>query len=113
MLTLPTARRRTNRLTHAQQQVIALIRAQPMISYDEIAARLLIDRNTAIRAVHRLIAENRMVKLTGNGRQPNRYLLTEQVFRSPLGYRPTPILLSELARQRLMEQWQRRSGALQ
>jgi predicted ArsR family transcriptional regulator len=107
-----TARRRSSRLTHAQQLVMELIRSHPTISYDEIAARLLIDRNTAIRAVMRLTLERRIVKIAGAGRQPNRYLVTDQLFSSRPGYRPIPFVLSEQARRRLVEQWQQSRGQL-
>ena len=105
-----TTRRRATRLTHAQQRLVALIRAHPVISYDEIAARLFIDRNTAIRAVHRLIIERRLVKVAGSGRQPNRYLLTDSLFCSAPEYTPTPVVLSEQLRQRLVEHWAQERG---
>jgi predicted ArsR family transcriptional regulator len=111
LVTRPTTnRRRSNRLTHAQRLVMELIRNHPTISYDEIAARLQIDRNTAIRAVVRLILERRVVKIAGAGRQPNRYLATDSLFSTRPGYKPTPVILSEQARWSLVERWAQARG---
>lgn len=73
------AYRPTNRLSYAQRQVLQLLRTHPHISYDEIAASLMIDRNTAIQAIRRLQMTRRIVKVDGRGTCPNRYILTNSL----------------------------------
>ena len=75
------------------------------------SVKLDIDRNTAIRAVHRLLMERRIVKSAGMGRQPNRYLLTEQVVICAPGNVPTRVVLTEQKQQALDEQWTRNPTA--
>lgn len=63
------------RLTHAQHGILNLLRAHRAISYDEIAARLDIDRKTAIQGVRRLVLLGQVRMEMGRGRRPNQYEL--------------------------------------
>lgn len=68
-----------SRLSHAQREVLKLLRTKEAVSYDEMAASLQIDRKTAIQAIRRLTLLRRVVVVAGRGREPNRYLLTDEV----------------------------------
>jgi hypothetical protein len=99
------------RLTHIQRFVLEVLRATPQISYDGMAEQAEIDRQTAMQAVRRLTRLYRVVKLSGRGRLPNRYLTTDRLITCPPGYyRPEPVVLTAEKRATLVEQWHARMG---
>ena len=65
----------SRRRTHTQRAVLELLSKQNQLSYDAIAAYLDVDYKTAVNAVRRLEAAEQIVKITGRGRVPNRYLI--------------------------------------
>lgn len=97
-----------HRLKHTQRIVLDVLRANPQISYDGLAEQAEIDRRTAIQAVRQLTRAYRIVKLIGQGRLPNRYLVTDRLLVCRPGYTPTPVVLTPEKRAALVERFQQR-----
>ena len=99
------------RLTHTQRLVLDVLRSNPQISYDGLAEQAEIDRRTAMQAIRRLVRFYRVVMVSGRGRVPNRYLVTERlIIWPPSYYRPEPVVLTPEKRAALVEQWHARMG---
>ena len=101
------------RLTYTQRLVLDVLRSNPHISYDGLAEQAEIDRQTAMQAIRRLVRLYRVVMVSGRGRVPNRYLMTERLIICPRGdYRPEPVVLTVEKRAALVEQWETRMALM-
>jgi len=72
-------RPRRARLNHTDHLVLAQLRRNAHMSYDNLAAALPADRGTVITAICRLEAEKRVIRIRGRGHVPNRYILTDRL----------------------------------
>lgn len=70
-------------LDHTSLRMLALVKVESSLSYEEIASRLGVDRRTVITATKKLERLKHVVVLRPRGGKPNRYITTDGLIQIP------------------------------